>query len=157
VLPKVQNVIWRLIKNGLPTSANRRYRHLTGDASCEMCCATSEDCYHVVMQCPHAKALRDVMREVWCLPMEEMLHNVGLKWLLAVLEAGKTEEVANLAMVLWRAWTVRNKVTRAGEVLPIVGFVDFLLNLANNLNEARGQERMNRVEVQGQGNNDIRK
>jgi hypothetical protein len=60
-------------------------------------------------------------------------------------------------MVLWRAWTVRNKVTRAREVLPIVGFVDFLLNLANNLNEARGQERMNRVEVQGQGNNDIRK
>jgi hypothetical protein len=51
------------------------------------------------------------MREVWYLPVEEMVRNTGPEWLLAVLEVGKTEEVANLAMVLWRAWTVRNKVT----------------------------------------------
>jgi hypothetical protein len=65
------------------------------------------------------------MREVWYLPVEEMVRNTGPEWLLAILEVGKTEEVANLAMVLWRAWTVRNKVTWAGEVLSIVGSVEF--------------------------------
>jgi hypothetical protein len=70
-----------------------------------------EDCYHAVMLCPHAKVLRDAMRKVWCLRSEELLRNNGLEWLLVILDAGKTDEVANLAMVLWRAWTVRNKVT----------------------------------------------
>jgi hypothetical protein len=36
VLPKVRNFLWKLIKNGLPTNANRRYRHITEDATCEM-------------------------------------------------------------------------------------------------------------------------
>jgi hypothetical protein len=27
VIPKVRNFLWKLIKNGLPTNANRRYRH----------------------------------------------------------------------------------------------------------------------------------
>jgi hypothetical protein len=57
-----------------------------------------------VMLCPHAKALRDATRKVWCLRSEELLRNNGP-------DAGKMDEVANLAMVLWRAWTVRNKVT----------------------------------------------
>jgi hypothetical protein len=73
VLPKVRNFIWKLIKNGLSTNANRQYRHLTDDASCEMYCAGREDCYHAVMEWPHAKALRDVMREVWSLPSEDRL------------------------------------------------------------------------------------
>jgi hypothetical protein len=110
-LPNVRNFIWKLIKNGLPTNANRCYRHLTVDASCELCSAMYEDCYHAVVQCLHAKVLRDAMREVWRLPVEELLRNTGPEWLLTVLEAGKMEEMANLAMVLWRAWTVRNKVT----------------------------------------------
>jgi hypothetical protein len=66
------------------------------------------------MECYHAKALQEAMREVWRMPPEERLRNAGFEWMLAVLDARTMEEVANLAMVLWRAWTVRNKVTRAG-------------------------------------------
>jgi hypothetical protein len=47
--PKVRNFIWKLIKNGLPTNANCRYRHIIVDASCELCGATCEDCYHAVV------------------------------------------------------------------------------------------------------------
>jgi hypothetical protein len=48
-----------------------------------------------------------------------------------------------------------NKVTRAGQALCIAGSVEFLLNLAKNMNEARGQEQMNGVEANGQGNNNV--
>jgi hypothetical protein len=37
---------------------------------------------------PHAKALRNAMREVWCLPPEERLHKVRLEWFLALLDSG---------------------------------------------------------------------
>jgi hypothetical protein len=70
VLPKICNFIRKMIKNGLPTNGNRWYRHLTDDASCEMCYDRKEDCYHGVMECPHTKALRNAMRELWCLPPE---------------------------------------------------------------------------------------
>jgi hypothetical protein len=30
------------------------------------------------------------MREVWYLPVEEMVRNTGPEWLLAILEVGKT-------------------------------------------------------------------
>jgi hypothetical protein len=88
MLPKVRNFIWKMIKNGLPTNGNRCYRHLTDDASCEMCYNRKEDYYHAVMECPHAKALRNAMREVWCLPPEERLHKVRLEWFLALLDSG---------------------------------------------------------------------
>jgi hypothetical protein len=109
------------------------------------------------MLCPHAKALRDAMRNVWCLPSEELLRNNGPEWLLVILDVGKMDEVTNLAMVLWRASTVRNKVTRAGEALSIVGSMEFLLKLENDLKEDGWQGRMNGAEVQVQGNEDMRK
>jgi hypothetical protein len=90
------------------------------------------------MECPLAKALRDAMRELWCLPPEERLRNAWPEWLLAVMDTGTMEEVANLAMVLWRAWTVRNKVTRAGEALSIAGSVEFLIQL--EVSEIGGSE-----------------
>jgi hypothetical protein len=37
-----------------------------------------------------------------------------------------TEEVALLAMIMWRAWSVRNKVTRAEEALSIEDSAEFL-------------------------------
>jgi hypothetical protein len=143
VLPKVQNFIWKVTRSGLPTNANRRYRHLTNDASCEMCGAMVEDGYHAVMLCPHAKALRDAMRGVWCLPPKELLRYNGPEWLLTVPDVGKMEEVANLAMVLWRLRTVRNKMTQAQEALSIVGSAEFLMKLENDLKADGGQGLLN--------------
>jgi hypothetical protein len=111
VLPKVRNFIWKMIKNGLPTNGNRCYRHIANDVSCEMCYAVREDCYPAIMECPHAKSLRGVMREM-------------------------------LAMILWRAWTIRNKVTRVGEALSIDGLVQYLMNLAKELQAAGRKERV---------------
>jgi hypothetical protein len=82
-----------------------------------MCHHRYEDCFHAVMLCPHAKALRMALHDIWAIPPEERLCNTGPQWFLALLESCATEEIANLAMLLWRAWTVHNKVTRAGETV----------------------------------------
>jgi hypothetical protein len=67
VIPKVRNFIWKMVKNGLPTNENRFARHIVQNASCEICYNPREDCYHAVMLCPHATALRAAMREYWAL------------------------------------------------------------------------------------------
>jgi hypothetical protein len=81
--------------------------------------AEKEDGYHAVMTCPHARRLRQAMRRIWQLPAEETLGYAGPDWFLVMLDSGREEGVEKLALILWRAWTVRNKVTRAGEALSI--------------------------------------
>jgi hypothetical protein len=88
-----------------------------------------------VMTCPHAKALKIAMREVWDLPPKEGLHNAGPEWFLVPLDSHKMEEVGNLATILWRAWSVRSKVTRAGEPLSIDASVHYLMRLEQELHQ----------------------
>jgi hypothetical protein len=57
---------------------------------------------------------------------------------LTVLDSVPKEETGHMALVLWRAWTVRNKVTRAGETLSIDDSVCYVTKLGNSLNELKG-------------------
>jgi hypothetical protein len=75
---------------------------------------------------------------------------------LALLHSGQTEEHSNLAKVLWRVWTVRNKVTHAGEALSIDGSVEYLRNLEKNLKESGGKETAGGNLFLGQGTNDTK-
>jgi hypothetical protein len=133
-LPTLLKVfLWKLINNGLSTNANRCYRHIVDDSACEMCRHWQEDYFHAAVDCPHARVLRLAMRERWCLLPEEKLWNVGTEWFLVLLDLYKPDVMANLALVLWRAWSVRNKVTRAGERLSIDDSVEFLIRLLGEL------------------------
>jgi hypothetical protein len=147
VPPKVRNFLWKFIKNGLPTNTNRYYRHLSSDGACEMCHHVNEDGFHAIMDCPHAKGLRHAMRRVWCLPPEGRLHDEGPEWFLVLLDSWRMEEVALLAMIMWRAWLVTNKVTRAGEVLSIDDNTEFLQRFMNQY-QAANEPKVRSAEVQ---------
>jgi hypothetical protein len=67
------------------------------------------------------------------------------------------EEVANLAMVLWRAWSNRNKVTQVGESLSISRSVEFLMQLDRNMELAGVRGSKGQGEVIGQGSLQKRK
>lgn len=54
VPPKVRVFAWKAIQNGLPTRANRHYRHLDQQSTCQICGMGSEDVFHAVITCPHA-------------------------------------------------------------------------------------------------------
>jgi ribonuclease HI len=135
VRPKVWTFIWKFIHNALPTNENRHYRHISTDALCEMCNCDSEDSYHATIMCPHAKALRKAMRRWWKFPKDDELLNTGPEWFLVLLSNKDEKEMANLAMIMWRAWTVRNKVTRAGESLSINDSVEYLKRLNDDLQQ----------------------
>jgi hypothetical protein len=65
--------------------------------------------------------------------MEERLRNDGPEWFLALLDSCKEDVMANLVMIMWRAWPVCNKVTRAGEVLSIDESFVYLTRLGQEL------------------------
>jgi hypothetical protein len=137
VLPKVRNFIWKLVRNGLPTNENRRYRQIADNASCELCYHRCEDAFHAVINCPHARALRSALREYWVLPAEERLRNDGPEWFLVLLDSCTEEEMADLAMILWRSWTVRNRVTQAGGAISIDESVNYLLRLQQEMKSVK--------------------
>jgi len=134
---KVKVFAWKIANNGIPTQANKCYRHLVQHESCEMCGYHSEDCFHACVQCPHAVALRQAMREHWSLPSEEDLLYTGPQWLLILMNKYSKEVNANLFMLLWRVWSVRNSVLRAGQTISVNGSVVFLTRYMDSLVQCR--------------------
>jgi hypothetical protein len=88
---KVKVFTWKVINNGIPTQANKCYRHIAPQATCEMCGHWREDCFHAYVQCPHAVDLRQAMREHWVLLAEEDLKFTGPEWLLVLMSRFSAE------------------------------------------------------------------
>jgi hypothetical protein len=82
---KVKVFAWKVVRNGLPTRLNKKHWHLEQESSCLLCGHPEEDCFHAVITCPHARALREELRKHLPLPGELHLRNVGPEWLLAIL------------------------------------------------------------------------
>ena len=123
---KIKVFSWKIANNGIPTQANKCYRHIAPQATYEMCGHWSEDCFHACVQCPHTVALRHAMREHWALPAEVDLVFTGPDWLLVLMSRLTAEVNANLLMLLWRVWSVRNNVLRTGQKVSVEGSIVFL-------------------------------
>lgn len=128
---KVKVFAWKVANNGIPTQANKCYRHLVQHENCEMCGFEREDCYHACVMCPHAVALRHAMREHWVLPSEEDLRYTGPQWLLILTSKYSEQVVANLLMLMWRVWSVRNGALRASQKISVDGSVVLLIHYMN--------------------------
>jgi hypothetical protein len=68
---KVKVLAWKIVKNGILIRANQNYRHMDQGSMCELCSHGVEDCFHAVITCPHARALRFELRKKMALPDEE--------------------------------------------------------------------------------------
>lgn len=110
-MPKVKNFAWRLERNALPTNANKNARHFWEDDTCVICGMGSEDGLHVVVRCPHARALLDMMRSDWCVPDAEQFLNNGPDWFLLLLDKLAKEDRDFLLLILWENWSDRNALT----------------------------------------------
>jgi len=125
---KVKVFAWKLIHNGLANQANKKSRRMEHLSNCLLCGDDQEDCYHVVMQCPHAVNLHAAMRLRWCLPAERELKFTGPEWLLGIVDTQPVEQVACLLLIFWRAWFIRNELTHSNKKLSLEGSVSFLEN-----------------------------
>jgi hypothetical protein len=49
---KVKVFTWKVVRNGLPTRLNKKYRHLEEESSCQLCGHPEEDRFHVIYLLP---------------------------------------------------------------------------------------------------------
>ncbi|KAF8779204.1 hypothetical protein HU200_002881 [Digitaria exilis] len=113
--PDGERSMWKKLWSAHIRRANKFHRHLDDHRTCELCRLEPENGFHVVVTCPHAKALREAMRDIWELPKEADLAHSGPDWLLLLLDRFDSQTCANFLMLLWRCWHVRNGVLMAGE------------------------------------------
>ena len=60
-----------------------------------------------------------MIRESWNLPPESMLAFNGPEWLLLLIDRLDTQAAAQLVLIFWRAWFIRNELTHEGRWSPI--------------------------------------
>jgi hypothetical protein len=137
---KVSVFAMKAANNGLPTRVNKKYRHLDQQDVCELCGSHEEVVFHALLVCPHAVALRQAMRNHWHLPAEEDLVRTGPDWLLMLVLNNSLEVLANLFMLLWHIWSIRNKVVHEGASPFIASSVTFLIRYMRSLLEIRQHE-----------------
>jgi hypothetical protein len=136
---KVRVFAWKVVRNGLPTRVNKKHRHLDQDSSCLLCGSSEEDCFHALIVCPHAKALRSGLRNHLKLPAEIHIQHTGPEWILSILDRYDEHTNTNFLMLIWRCWMVRNGVLKAGEGILIVGSIAFLTRYCSELSLVRQQ------------------
>jgi hypothetical protein len=129
----------KIVKNGLPTRVNKKYHHLEQQDTCQLCGQQPEDAYHALLICPHALALRQAMRQHWLLSAEQDLSWTRPKWLLLLVHNNSLEVLANLFMLLWHTWNIRNKMIHEGIVPFIARSVTFLTRYMHSLLTVRQQ------------------
>lgn len=109
------------------TQANKVSHKMEMLKTCVLC-GGIEDVHHAIVNCPHARSLRQAMRDLWALPGEKELSYSGHEGLLRIIDKVDTEMASKLILLLWRAWFVRNELTHSGRKLSIVASVGFLKN-----------------------------
>jgi hypothetical protein len=117
---------WKVMKNGLASQTNKISRHIVTDGTCEVCGREKESIEHALIQCNHAAALREGMRQFWHLPDEQQFGDISLASLLHILDSLGTDMGARVLLLLWRTWQVRNDITHENGKFSIEGSINFL-------------------------------
>ncbi|KAM0834414.1 hypothetical protein ACQ4PT_063618 [Festuca glaucescens] len=84
-----------------------------------------------LLQCPHARGLWSVMREVWDLPAEEMLFEHNPDWFMHALKRLDVDQRVFFLMTMWRVWHIHNKLTHQKQPAPIEASKRFLMSYVN--------------------------
>jgi ribonuclease HI len=130
---------WKVINNGLATQVGKKSRSIVVDSTCTICGREDETIEHALLWCNHAATLREAMRLHWQLPDEEQLRNFTPLSLLQRLDALSTDASAQLLLLLWRTWHVRNTITHGNDKLSFEGSIKFLQKYWTELCEVRQQ------------------
>ena len=94
-----------------------------------------ENTHHAPIQCPHASALWEAMREVWSIP--RFASPVREDWLESWLISLPLEQCSRILMIAWRAWHARNEVVHDKPLPSIAGSRRFLCSYMRSLENCR--------------------
>jgi hypothetical protein len=68
---------------------------------CAFCGSEEESCFHAVVKCTKARALRLEMRNHWQLPPKRSFSYSGSDWLQILLMNAKHVQRSQILMLLW--------------------------------------------------------
>ncbi|PNT60933.1 hypothetical protein BRADI_5g08336v3 [Brachypodium distachyon] len=103
---------WKLGTESLAVQTNRHKLDVRITPLCRICGDEEEDGYHAVMNCTKARAFRLEMRNVWDIPAEEKLTNIGPDWVIVRLSQMSKIQRACMLFIWWRAWHLRNDIQK---------------------------------------------
>jgi hypothetical protein len=139
--PQKSIFAWMLALEGLAMQCNRKRRSLVDDATCHICGRGEEFSYHAVVQCTNDRALRHELRQRLCLPEERVFSDTGPDWLLLLLNSVSPEVKANILMLFWRVWYLRNDATFGKGEASIKGSACFLESYCESLRYANSKAK----------------
>ena len=130
---KIRMFAWRLADDNLPTKKNKWKRTLEVDSTCNICGVEEEDSHHATINCTKAKALRNQLRKIWKIPAEDMFRKTGPDWLILMLANTPKDCHAQIILMLWRDWHLRNDIIHEKGKATISDSVAFLQNYLETL------------------------
>jgi hypothetical protein len=138
---KVRIFGWRVASDNLPTQDNKCKRTLEHSNICTICGTEAENSFHATVGCTKAKAIRNEMRKVWNLPIEEEFRFTGRDWLLVLLSKLSKVEQGHVLLLLWRAWFLRNDIIHDKGTATIKQSVEFLKSYALETSSSLGKDK----------------
>jgi hypothetical protein len=84
-------------------------------------------------------ALRQAMTDPWFLPSEQELFQAEPDWLLMLVYNNLVEVLANLFLLFWHTWNIRNKVIHEGTPPFIASLITILTRYMDSLLTMRQQ------------------
>nr|XP_023904539.1 uncharacterized protein LOC112016250 [Quercus suber] len=113
---KVKNLVWRAVKNSLPTKQNLVRRKVLTDDCCDQCKMQKEDTFHALYLCPK-------LEEIWL--SKQAWNQCSLRQVTSFVDLmghilAENRDPDLFAMVVWAIWKRRNdiRVGKRGENLP---------------------------------------
>nr|POF02718.1 hypothetical protein CFP56_04951 [Quercus suber] len=113
---KVKNLVWRAVKNSLPTKQNLVKRKVLTDDCCDQCKMQKEDTLHALYLCPK-------LEEIWL--SKQAWNQCSLRQVTSFVDLmgyilAENRDPDLFAMVVWAIWKRRNdiRVGKRGENLP---------------------------------------
>ena len=128
---KVRIFAWKALSNALATEDNKIRHHMPVSGLCRICGAEREDTHHALIQCPHAHALWEAMRDVW--PIPRIATPIRDDWLEAWLLPLHPVMCGRILMIAWRAWYARNEITHDKALPGIEGSRRFICSYLQSL------------------------
>lgn len=103
---KVRNLLWRVIKNVIPTKINISLKKVENDGLCVFCENGVDSIDHVFLRCRwiermwHSMALQITGNEV----------NI-MEWIVGILQGPNVEDHLSLTAGIWALWHHTNEIT----------------------------------------------
>jgi ribonuclease HI len=140
--PKVCHFIWRLAHNSLAVKMNISRRGVRLDTRCPVCFRFDEDGGHCFLKC---KMIRRCWAALSLEPIRQMLLLKRSAWEVIVTVLGLKEDVCIMTMLLlWRWWSVRNKVNQGEKGLSADEVAADVLKLISDMGSTERQQPIHR-------------